>query len=238
MLAFHAVIAEERRWYPISISSVSFVCRCCMVSPFTVQTDNEHQQMWKSRYEQEKRRVEELERELILAQRSATYTNGGSASPSAQEQSAQSLPDAPPSNSGSRSSSRARGRGRSLESNTSLGGSSGHVESPAEKMFAEQQLSFRVPPDDDDQVGVRGLDVFMSHAVADDVVGDVGICIDNIGAVNEDVESHTTLPDEVQQQEKDGVSITSSVASKMKKGAKLITGPMKKAAKSAKKILR
>ena len=194
--------------------------------------------MWKSRYEQEKRRVEELERELMLAQRSATYTNGGSASPSAQEQSAPSLPDAPPSNSGSRSSSRDRGRGRSWGSNTSLGGSSGHVESPAEKMFAEKQLSFRVPPDDDDHDCVRDSDVFMSHAVADDVVSDAGIIIDNIGAVKEDDESHMTLPDKVQQQEGDGVSMTSSVASKMKKGAKLITGPMKKAAKSAKKVLR
>ena len=174
----------------------------------------------------------------MLAQRSATYTDGGSTPPSAQDQSASSLPDAPLSNSGSRSSSRNRGRGRSWGSNTSLGGSSGHVESPAEKMFAEQQLSFRVPPDDDDHDGVRGSDVFMSHAVADDVVSDVGICIDNIGAVNEDAESYTTLPDEVQQQEEDGLSMPSSVASKMKKGAKLITGPMKKAAKSAKKVLR
>ena len=251
MFAFHAVIAEERRWYPISISRL--FCYFCVFrlrvaaawaaawshSPFTSQTDNDHRQMWKSRYEQEKRRVEELERELMLAQRSATYTNGGSASPSAQEQSAPSLPDAPPSNSGSRSSSRDRGRGRSWGSNTSLGGSSGHVESPAEKMFAEQQLSFRVPPDDDDDHdGVRDSDVFMSHAVAGEVVGDVGICIDNIGAVKESVERHTTLPGEVQREEEDVLSMTSSVASKMKKGAKLITGPMKKAAKSAKKVLR
>ena len=209
-----------------------------MVLPFTAQTDNERRQMWKSRYEQEKRRVEEVERELMLAQRSATYTDGGSTPPSAQDKSASSLPDAPPSDSGSRSSSRNRRRGRSWGSNISLGGSSGHVESPAEKMFAEQQLSFRVPPDDDGHDGVRDSEVFMSHAVADDVVGDVGICIDNIGAVKEDVESHTTLPDKVQQQEEDGVSMTSSVASKMKKGSKLITGPMKKAAKSAKKVLR
>jgi hypothetical protein len=105
-------------------------------------------------------------------------------------------------------------------------------------MFAEQQLSFRVPPDDDDHDGVRDSDVFMSHAVADEVVGDAGICIDNIGAVKEDIESHTTLPDEIPTQEDDVVSRTSSVASKMKKGTKLITGPIKKAAKSAKEVLR
>jgi len=110
------------------------------------------------------------------------------------------------------------------------------VESPAEKMFAEQQLSFRVPPDDDhDHDG--DSDVFLRHAVAD-VVGDEGIVIDNIGAVKEEVESHATLPDEAPSQEDDVVSMTSSVASKMKKGAKLITGPMKKATKSAKKVLR
>ena len=110
------------------------------------------------------------------------------------------------------------------------------MESPAEKMFAEQQLSFRVPPDDDDQAG--DSDIFLRHAIADEVVGDAGICIDNIEAVKGDIESHTVLPDEVPPQEEDVVSRTSSVASKMKKGAKIITGPMKKATKSAKKVLR
>mmetsp|Transcript_4400 Transcript_4400/g.12401 ORF Transcript_4400/g.12401 Transcript_4400/m.12401 type:complete len:206 (+) Transcript_4400:388-1005(+) len=205
--------------------------------------------MWKSRYEKEKRRVEELERELMLAQRRISYANGvGSdgatgvpesslVSLPAQERSAAAcLPQSPPSNPRSRSSSRSRGRGRSSGSNAGIGGSRGHLESPAEKMFAEQQLSFRVPPDDDH--GGRGSDIFMSHAVSDDVVGDAGIVIDNIGAVNEVVQGQSPMSVEAPQQDEDAASITSSVASKMKKGAKLITSPIMKAKKSAKKVLR
>ena len=197
--------------------------------------------MWKSRYEKEKLRVEELERELLLAQRRAAYTGTDSAKEAKssaasipeQERSAASLSQSPPSNPGSRSSSRSRGRGRG--SGSDVGG--GHVESPAEKMFAEHQLLFRPPPDDDDH-NLKSTDVFMSHAVSDDVVGDAGIVIDNIGAVDQRDTDAPAPPPEAPPLEEDGASVTSSVASRMKKGTKLLTTPVKKVFKSTKKVLK
>ena len=153
-----------------------------------------------------------------------------------QERSVASLSQSPPSNPGSRSSSRSRGRGRSSSSN--VGGNRGHVESPAEKMFAEQRLSFRPPPDDDGDHNLKRTDVFMSHAVSDDVVGDAGIVIDNIGAVDYDDMDAPAPPAEAPPLEEDGASVTSSVASRMKKGTKMITTPVKKVFKSTKKALK
>ena len=111
------------------------------------------------------------------------------------------------------------------------------MESPAEKMFAEQRLSFRVPPDDDGH-NLKSTDVFMSHAVPDDVVGDAGIVIDNIGAVDQRDMDAPASPPEAPPLEEDGASVTSSVASRMKKGTKLITTPVKKVFKSTKKVLK
>ena len=111
------------------------------------------------------------------------------------------------------------------------------MESPAEKMFAEQRLSFRVPPDDDGH-NLKSTVVFMSHAVSDDVVGDAGIVIDNIGAVHQRDTDAPAPPPEALPLEDDGASVTSSVASRMKKGTKLITTPVKKVFKSTKKVLK
>ena len=104
-------------------------------------------------------------------------------------------------------------------------------------MFAEQRLSFRPPPDDDDDHNLKRTDVFMSHAVSDDVVGDAGIVIDNIGAVDHDDMDAPAPPPKAPPLEDDGASVTSSVASRMKKGTKLITTPVKKVFKSTKKAL-
>ena len=78
----------------------------------------------------------------------------------------------------------------------------------------------------------------MSHAVSDDVVGDAGIVIDNIGAVDHDDMDAPAPPAEAPPLEDDGASVTSSVASRMKKGTKLITTPVKKVFKSTKKALK
>lgn len=111
------------------------------------------------------------------------------------------------------------------------------MESPAEKMFAEQQLSFRPPPDDDAH-NLKSTDVFMSHAVSDDVVGDAGIVIDNIGEVDQGSMDAPAPPAEVPPLEEDGASVTSSVARRMKKGTKILTAPIKKVVKSTKKALK
>ena len=111
------------------------------------------------------------------------------------------------------------------------------MESPAEKMFAEERLSFRAPPDDDGH-NLKSTDVFMSHAVSNDVVGDAGIVIDNIGAVDQRDTDAPAPPPEAPPLEEDGASVTSSVASRMKKGTKLLTTPVKKVFKSTKKVLK
>ena len=112
------------------------------------------------------------------------------------------------------------------------------MESPAEKMFAEQRLSFRPPPDDDDDHNLKSTDVFMSHAVSGDVIGDAGIVIDNIRAVDQGDMEAPAPPHEAFPFEGDGASVTSSVASRMKKGTKLITTPVKKVFKSTKKAFK
>jgi len=105
------------------------------------RTVSEESKMWKARYEKERRRVEELERELVLAQRRAASSD--STLPTSNERSAADLPQSPPPDRGGVS-----GPYGSSTRSSAASSASTHVLSPTEKRFAEQELRFR-PPDDD-----------------------------------------------------------------------------------------